>query len=196
MIKQLLRILFKGLSFFGTYFPHICIYIALSNLANRTLRIITHKDLSTSTLVIFFSSIGLCLSLATVSFAYARASEGDLKKRIINAGEHFFVATILFVTALLLAWIPLWVQELLSAYDFIDAVKRLYSIILGATVGLSFFNSICAAMAVSKGIFILQNILDSRTFPYWSFDPLRKSKEKLDANAESEMVNRKIENGH
>lgn len=161
-----------------TYFPHICIYFALGNLAGRTVRIIKEPNLSTSTLVIFFSSIGLCLSLAAVSFAYAHTSFDDIKNKIINAGEHFFAASILFITALLLAWVPSWIQDLHATYEFIKPVDKLLSSIVVVSVSLSSFNSACAVMVLSKAIFVLQGILDRKTFPYWSFTRKEDSEQK------------------
>ncbi len=142
-----------------TYFPQICIYSALAILAAKTINIIKDKNISTPTLVIFFSSIGLCLSLASVCFTYARGSNDDDKKNIITAGEHFLSATLSFIYALLLAWIGAYIQELRETYIFIDTADTILAFSANTSILLSSVNSGFAAMRSSKGLFNLNKEL-------------------------------------
>ncbi|MGB7060860.1 MAG: hypothetical protein WBF13_00725 [Candidatus Zixiibacteriota bacterium] len=80
----------------------ILLLLALLDLFMSSWKAYIDKSLSKELLVFYLAAVGLFLSLASVSFSYAKVCNENDKIKIVNSGRWFFYGAILLIVSLLL----------------------------------------------------------------------------------------------
>ncbi len=145
----------KGVArFFVITLPHLMVWTALAILAYSSIQEFGKGGDFQTLLPMFASIIAIVIALASVTFAYAKAVEGDEEYHglIVSAGEMFFYSAIIIIMVLLISWFTFKVDSLVSQFDWYSYVK----ISLGIIFGIPYFFLTYAANSLSKAIKILE----------------------------------------
>lgn len=107
-IFQRINNLIRKISYIYTRkLPPKLIFIALFLLIiNSVSRVASSKEILNELVNFYLATIGLTITLASVTFSYARVFEKEaIREKIINAGESFLHVAIAAILATLLAWL-------------------------------------------------------------------------------------------
>jgi hypothetical protein len=103
----------------------------------------------------FGSAIALLAALSSVTFSYAAVKEkgSEEYRKIVDAGEMFFYATLILIIVFILSWLSFEVTYFSQKLLFFNLIKWPLYVVFAA--GLSFY--VYVASGVSQAIKILEN---------------------------------------
>jgi hypothetical protein len=142
-------------------FSVVGLYFTYAQLAN----------LSKDTTLITNAAFAMTASLAALCFSYARALDGaaDIRSRVVHAGERFFHAAVLLITASLIKYLALALVKFESTRFWQVVIFLTAARLLGFLALLLFVR---ALMFADTGISQITNILwDRPRKRLWEVDP-------------------------
>ena len=140
--------------FFVITLPHLMVWIALAILAYSSIQEFGKGGDFQTLLPTFASIIAIVIALASVTFAYAKAVEGEKEYhgQLVSAGEMFFYSAAIMIMVLLISWFTFKVDNLVNQFGWYGYVKMP----LGILFSIPYFFLSYAANGLSKAIKILE----------------------------------------
>jgi len=141
--------------------PPILVFISLIWLSIYSVsQIISSEEILKELFSFYLATIGLTITLASVTFSYAKVfKQDDIREKIIHAGESFLHAAIAAILAILLAWLSDKLNSIFQNRNYYDFIKYIVMVI-GSLSSIFLY---IVAINLYSGLIDLEKFLFNRT---------------------------------